>query len=156
MAMKRKFDGDSDDAVYQNTKQLKLVPFPNYEPDKDCTMSEAQPFYEHYHFRNTSSASSASSYASGSPTTPPSSFPSIEPYPLSLLPDVSMSSVSYTNQVSISNVGLLQPHTDFKHHGSSCSTIPKLRVACAPGLNGNRTMWSFCEECGAISMVNSD
>ncbi|KAJ4000043.1 hypothetical protein F5050DRAFT_1563794 [Lentinula boryana] len=141
MAMKRKFDGDSDDAVYQNTKQLKLVPFPNYEPDKDCMMSEAQPFYEHYHFRNTSSASSASSYASGSPTTPPY---------------VSMSSISHTNQVSISNVGLLQPHTDFKHHGSSCSTIPKLRVACASGLKGNRTMWSFCEECGAISMVNSD
>ncbi|KAJ3759663.1 hypothetical protein EV360DRAFT_41482 [Lentinula raphanica] len=141
MALKRKFDSDSDDAVHQNTKQLKLVPFPNYESDNDCMMSEAQPFYEHYHFRNTSSASSASSYSSSSPTTPPY---------------ISMSGISQTNQDTVCNVGLLQPHTDFKHHGTSCSTIPKLRVACAPGLNGNRTMWSFCEECGAISMVNSD
>ncbi|KAJ4468261.1 hypothetical protein J3R30DRAFT_3410351 [Lentinula aciculospora] len=155
--MKRKFDADCDDAVYhQNTKQLKLVPFPNYELDNDCLMSEAQPFYEHYHFRNTSSVSSASSHVSGSPTTPPSSYPSVEPYPLSLLPDVSMTGVAESNQSDMPNVGLLQPHSDFKHHGTSCSTIPKLRVACAPGLNGNRTMWSFCEECGAISMVNSD
>ncbi|KAJ3859463.1 hypothetical protein F5051DRAFT_84180 [Lentinula edodes] len=151
MAMKRKFDGDSEDVAYKNNKQLKLVPFPNYEPTIDCMMSDAQPFYDHYHFRNTSSASSASSHASCSPTTPPSSYPSVEPYPLSLVPDVLES-----NQTSMPNVGLLQPHSDFKHHGTNCSTIPKLRVACAPGLNGNRTMWSFCEECGAISMVNSD
>ncbi|THV06801.1 hypothetical protein K435DRAFT_773118 [Dendrothele bispora CBS 962.96] len=54
------------------------------------------------------------------------------------------------------NVGLLQPYSGFAHHGSHCSSIPKLRVACAPGLNGQRTMWSFCEDCGAISMVNED
>lgn len=39
---------------------------------------------------------------------------------------------------------------------TGCSQIPKLRVACASGLNGQRTMWSFCEQCGAISMVESD
>jgi hypothetical protein len=37
---------------------------------------------------------------------------------------------------------------------TGCSQIPKLKVACAPGLGGKRTMWSFCEQCGAISMVD--
>jgi hypothetical protein len=152
--MKRKFDGDCDDAIHhQHPKQLKLVPFPNFE-DNDCMMSEAEPFVHHY--RNTSSASSDSSNASGSPATSPSSNPSVEPYPLSLIPDVSMSSVTQSSRASFSNIGLLQPHLDFKHHGTTCTTIPKLRIACAPGLQGQRTMWSFCEDCGAIAMVNSD
>ncbi|KIK67039.1 hypothetical protein GYMLUDRAFT_37071 [Collybiopsis luxurians FD-317 M1] len=118
-------------------------------------MSEAEPLYPH-HYRNTSSASTASSYSSSSPTTPPTIYPSIEPYPLSLIPDIAMNTVSESYQSPNSNIGLLQPHPDFKHHGTGCSTIPKLRIACAPGLNGNRTMWSFCEDCGAISMVNCD
>ncbi|KAF9071034.1 hypothetical protein BDP27DRAFT_1419324 [Rhodocollybia butyracea] len=152
MAMKRKFDGDSDDAVHQKPKQLKFVPFPN--SDNDCMMSEAEPFYAHHHYRNTSSTSSESSNTSNSPVTPPSSlYPSVDPYPLSLIPDVSMSNVTESCQTSMPNVGLLQPHPDFKHHGTNCSTIPKLRVACSPGLNGNRTMWAFCEDCGAISSI---
>ncbi|KIY46168.1 hypothetical protein FISHEDRAFT_31714, partial [Fistulina hepatica ATCC 64428] len=53
-------------------------------------------------------------------------------------------------------VGLLQPSPGFSHHGSGCSQIPKLRVACSAGLNDQRTMWSFCEQCGAISMVEQD
>ncbi|KAE9401622.1 hypothetical protein BT96DRAFT_880223 [Gymnopus androsaceus JB14] len=155
MATKRKFDGDCDDAIHQHPKQLKLVPFPNYE-DNDCMMSEAEP-YSH-HNRNTSSASSDSSNASGSPTTPPATYPSVEPYALSLIPDVSMSGVTViqSSSTSMSNVGLLQPHLDFKHHGNSCTTIPKLRIACSPGLNGQRTMWSHCSTCGAIAMVNCD
>lgn len=44
----------------------------------------------------------------------------------------------------------------YNYVSSHCSQIPKLRVACAAGLNGQRTMWSFCEQCGAISMVESD
>jgi len=154
MAMKRKFDGDCDDAIHQHPKQLKLVPFPNYQ-DTDCMMSEAEPIYSH-HNRNTSFASSDSDNASASPITPPSSFPSVDPYPLSLIPDVSMSGVTQCSQASIANIGLLQPHIDFKHHGNKCTTIPKLRIACSPGLNGQRTMWSYCEDCGAIAMVNND
>lgn len=76
-------------------------------------------------------------------------------------------------------VGLLQPkNPSFTHHGyvslvprcylpsltkihvllyrQSCSQIPKLRVACSPGLNGSRTMWAHCEQCGAIEMVHTD
>ncbi|KIJ18659.1 hypothetical protein PAXINDRAFT_71105, partial [Paxillus involutus ATCC 200175] len=53
-------------------------------------------------------------------------------------------------------VGLMQPVSSFTHHGSHCSQIPKLRVACSAGPDGSRTMWSFCEQCGAISMVDSD
>jgi len=36
---------------------------------------------------------------------------------------------------------------------ANCTQIPKLRVACASSVNGHRTMWSHCEQCGAISMV---
>jgi len=39
---------------------------------------------------------------------------------------------------------------------SNCTQIPKLRIACASSGNGQRTMWSHCEQCGAISMVDSD
>jgi hypothetical protein len=61
MAMKRKFDLDATDDcpqvilfyqtyyfptlilahVYQVAKQMKMVPFPNYEPDTDVAMSES-------------------------------------------------------------------------------------------------------------------
>ncbi|KAG9316674.1 hypothetical protein JVU11DRAFT_2734 [Chiua virens] len=44
-------------------------------------------------------------------------------------------------------VGLMQPASALSHHGSNCSQIPKLRVACSAGLDGSRTMWSFCEQC---------
>lgn len=39
---------------------------------------------------------------------------------------------------------------------TNCIQIPKLKIACATGVNGQRTMWSHCEQCGAISMVESD
>jgi hypothetical protein len=88
-AMKRKFDIESDDSLptvcafarswarpirltyplYQNAKQLKLIPFPNCEPDNDAVMSEAEPFDpELHHTRIPSNVSSTSSCASDSPT----------------------------------------------------------------------------------------
>ncbi|KAJ8077025.1 hypothetical protein PM082_001448 [Marasmius tenuissimus] len=153
MAMKRKFD--FDDASYSNSKQQKLVPFPQYGSDDnmDSMMTEAEPF--HAHTRFSSNASSTSSDASSPPTTPPFVYPSLDIYPVQ---DVAMHSddLSSSPQAPPSPVGLLQPTSAFQHHGSNCSQIPKLRVACAPGLNGQRTMWSFCEQCGSISMVNQD
>lgn len=73
-------------------------------------------------------------------------------------------------------IGLLQPKDSFVHHrygvclpdygvvvmsfatvsSSDCTQIPKLRVACASGVNGQRSMWTHCEQCGAISIVESD
>jgi hypothetical protein len=67
-----------------------------------------------------------------------------------------MSSASSPANYSPKPVGLMQPKGNtFTHHGA-CSQIPKLRVACAAGLNGQRAMWAHCEECGAIEMVSTD
>ncbi|KAK7472876.1 hypothetical protein VKT23_000984 [Stygiomarasmius scandens] len=160
MAMKRKFESDAEDAVH-TAKQLKLVPFPQFgsesDNDNDCVMSEAEPFFSNHHTRIPSNASSISSQSSASPTTPPTHY-TLEASPLPLVQEVPMESdsVNLAPTQPPPNVGLLQPQGGFAHHGSRCSSIPKLRVACAPGLNGERTMWSFCEDCGAISMVQQE
>lgn len=83
MALKRKLDFDSDDVAptvsllslyhtslahvssHQNAKQLKLVPFPNYEPDMDVSMSD-DAMYAH-HTRLSSTTSFTSTNASDSP-----------------------------------------------------------------------------------------
>lgn len=36
---------------------------------------------------------------------------------------------------------------------SDCTQIPKLRIACGSGPSGQRSMWSMCEECGAVQMM---
>ncbi|CAE6474236.1 unnamed protein product [Rhizoctonia solani] len=59
---------------------------------------------------------------------------------------------------SDSTVGLMQPQTiasDFVHHGANCSQIPRLRLASHPGLDGRRSLWSHCIECGAVDMVSN-
>ncbi|KAJ7755721.1 hypothetical protein DFH07DRAFT_488365 [Mycena maculata] len=157
MAMKRKFAAeDSDDAPLgpNNAKQLKLVPFPNYQ-DEDSSMSDAQPLAHHTRFpSNASSASESPSSASP--------YPTFNLYPLPFFtPDGTVDPNSHNfahyaavQQLPSTPVGLLQPSSAFSHHGSGCSQIPKLKVACASGVNGQRTMWSFCEQCGAISMVD--
>lgn len=85
MALKRKLDLDSDDVAptvsplspyrttpahvssHQNAKQLKLVPFPNYEPDMDVSMSDDAMCVDAHHTRLSSTTSSYSSNASDSP-----------------------------------------------------------------------------------------
>jgi len=52
-------------------------------------------------------------------------------------------------------VGLLEPKNTFLHHGN-CTQIPKLRVACESNSHGQRSMWSHCEQCGAIEMIDPD
>ncbi|KAJ7928600.1 hypothetical protein B0H13DRAFT_1860457 [Mycena leptocephala] len=163
MAMKRKFAEDSDDASVTgpNAKQLKLVPFPNYQADEDSCMSEAEPIsYGAHHTRFPSNVSSASS-ASDSPSSASPAYPTFDLYPLPFFGadgNVDPNSHNFAHyaaqQPPSPSVGLLQPSSAFTHHGSGCSQIPKLKVACASGLNGQRTMWSFCEQCGAISMVD--
>ncbi|KAF9451299.1 hypothetical protein P691DRAFT_808287 [Macrolepiota fuliginosa MF-IS2] len=162
MAIKRKFEIEADDA-FPSKKQLKLVPFPNVESDDDVAMSEAEPLCsDTFHMRLPSNASSASSNASNSPISEPLSYPTFDTYPLPFFSNdgsIDPNSHSYPHYATQSldrHPGLLQPSTGFRHHGTGCSQIPKLRVACASGLNGQRTMWSFCEQCGAISMVETD
>lgn len=90
MAVKRKFDLDNDDLgptvspfllapfffshPVQNVKQLKLVPFPNFEPDMDVAMDEVVPVVIQNHTRLPSDASSFSSVASDESCASPSSF----------------------------------------------------------------------------------
>ncbi|KAJ7251791.1 hypothetical protein B0H12DRAFT_1234063 [Mycena haematopus] len=46
MAMKRKFADDSDDASSpNNAKQLKLIPWPNYQPDEDSCMLKPNQYH---------------------------------------------------------------------------------------------------------------
>ncbi|KIM45135.1 hypothetical protein M413DRAFT_17235 [Hebeloma cylindrosporum] len=126
-------------------------------------MSDAEPMYPDVsHSRLQSNASSISSNASDSPVTHSPAYPTFDIYPLpffsnsgSVDPE-SHNYSHYSGQSPNSQIGLMQPSRSFVHHGSNCTQIPKLRVACASGINGQRTMWSHCEQCGAISMVESD
>jgi len=164
MALKRKLELESEDISPINTKQLKLIPFPNFASDDDVAMSDAEPYYpDAHHVRLPSDVSSNSSNASDSPVGGSPAYPSFDLYPLPFFTTqgaVNPDSHNFAHYAAQSpkpqNVGLLQPSGLFSHHGSNCSQIPKLRVACAAGLHGQRTMWSFCEQCGAISMVESD
>ncbi|TFL07886.1 hypothetical protein BDV98DRAFT_41624 [Pterulicium gracile] len=160
MAVKRKFIADSDDVTALSAKQLKLVPFPHYEPDLDVSMAvddaptSASSSFLH-HTRQTSNVSSIASSASSS--SPNSTYPHLQPNQENATQDHDMQVLTLDGSTPpLIKVGLLQPSAGFQHHGSQCSQVPKLRVACASGVNGTRSMWSFCEQCGAISMVDSD
>ena len=53
--------------VLQKSKQMKLVPFPNSEPDDDSAMSEVEPLAHHIRFpSNASTASTDSTYSATS------------------------------------------------------------------------------------------
>ncbi|KIM69726.1 hypothetical protein SCLCIDRAFT_722522 [Scleroderma citrinum Foug A] len=160
MTLKRKLDLDtelSNDCI-QVAKQLKLVPFPGYEADTDVAMSDSPSsdldlfFPENHHSRLVSTASTASSSSLSS-----SLFDAVD-YNSPLYPRLSAQEPTLdpcpTDSPKV--IGLLQPTSSFAHHGSDCSQIPKLRVACSASPDGSRTMWSFCEQCGAISMVDTD
>jgi len=150
MAMKRKLDLDSSEDFPQTVKQLKLVPFPGYVPDHDVAMSDSpssdsEPFFpENHHTRLVSTASTSSDLSEAVDYNSP------------LYPRYSAHQPALDPPESPKVVGLMQPASTLSHHGSQCSQIPKLRVACSAGLDGSRTMWSFCEQCGAISMVDTD
>ncbi|KAK7035229.1 hypothetical protein VNI00_011996, partial [Paramarasmius palmivorus] len=113
--MKRKFE--FEDASPVNCKQQKLVPFPHYgsDDDSDSMMTEAEPFFSHT--RISSNASSTSSDTSSSPTTP-HIYPAFDIYPMQDDPMMQTDDfASSAPQNPPSPVGLLQPHSSFKHHG---------------------------------------
>ncbi|KAF7321499.1 hypothetical protein MKEN_00670700 [Mycena kentingensis (nom. inval.)] len=145
MSLKRKLADDAD-FYTAPTKQLKLFPFPN-SADSDVCMEDA-PYDGPYHIRFPSHVSDASSAS-------PANSPALNDTFLALN-NCGIDAQEFPLQQSPqqSPVGLLQPSGAFTHHGTGCTQIPKLKVACASGLNGTRTMWSFCEQCGAISMVD--
>ncbi|PCH43894.1 hypothetical protein WOLCODRAFT_26277 [Wolfiporia cocos MD-104 SS10] len=164
MGMKRK--ADFDDASVDmptNLKQPRLVAFPTTELDSDVAMSDEshlEPLFismPPFHTRLSSNASYISSSASNSPRNSPT-YPIFDLYPTDDQGYIgSQNPFDAPMSEQPRSVGLLQPkNPSFTHHGESCSQIPKLRVACSPGLNGQRTMWAHCEQCGAIEMVHSD
>ncbi|EIN11955.1 hypothetical protein PUNSTDRAFT_50762 [Punctularia strigosozonata HHB-11173 SS5] len=153
MGLKRKMSTEFDDAP--SAKVLKLVPFPTYDTDTDVAMSDVSSDFDlipsHARPTHLSSASSWSS-ASSSPS-PVASYPALEIYPF---PSDNNGQVS---AVAEQSVGLIQPACDapkLHHAGFNCTQIPKLRVACESGPGGRRTMWSHCEQCGAITMIDTD
>jgi len=172
--MKRKFSSEFDDEVaYSSVKRPNLIPFPI--TDTDVAMSDASsdtelltpldfPDYSHSRFNsNASNASSVSFSQSSSTQNSPNSspfYPDFVLYP-SVDQDIATNAPNrFDNSpanYSPKQVGLMQPRgTAFTHHGQNCSQIPKLRMACAAGLHGQRTMWAHCEQCGAIEMVDTD
>jgi len=159
MGMKRKFEVDAIDA-FPHAKLQKLIPFPSMDVDSDVVMSDdsasdLQPLCIPVHARLPSTASSLSS-ASGSPSDSPN-YPSFDLYPHEAQSYMDANFHFHSPTGNNKAVGLMQRKNQaFTHHGQNCSQIPKLRVACSPGLNGARTMWAFCEQCGAIEMVDTD
>lgn len=166
MAIKRKFDSDSVE-VGRQAKQIRCIPFPAYEPDFDVEMSDASSSdnelmpAQQYHSRHDSAASTNSDASS----THPSRYPSFNIYPTPFFGGpggtVDTDSHNYLRyatpppQAPAKPVGLFEPRNSFAHHGN-CTQIPKLRIACSAGSHGQRTMWSHCEECGAIEMIDPD
>ncbi|KAI0250171.1 hypothetical protein BJV78DRAFT_1128414, partial [Lactifluus subvellereus] len=158
----------------RQSKQLRLVPFPSYQADTDVAMSDAsssdvsplEPMIsEQHHVRLDSGASTASSTddfdvhhdAHIAPA-----YPSFSLYPNPFFDSngsvdtESLNAPRYsTSPPPQKSVGLLEPKNNVFHHGN-CTQIPKLRVACASSSHGQRTMWSHCEQCGAIEMIDPD
>jgi len=163
MALKRKLEGDTVSEPDRDSKQLRLVPFPSRQADTDVAMSDALSdvsslvpvISEQHHMRLDSGASTSSSSDFGDATTftfcPDPFFGSdgsvdIDTHNFSRFSD---------SPPPRRSVGLLEPKNNFLHHGN-CTQIPKLRVACASSSHGQRSMWSHCEQCGAIEMIDSD
>lgn len=174
--MKRKLSIDFDEEVaYSNAKRPNLFAFPTSGVDSDVAMSDASsdaglltplhfPAERPFHLRLDSNAStfSTSSEIPSLQNSPSSSpyYPDFVLYP-SVEQNANTNSPAYFDSPMTNSpkqpVGLIQPRrTAFTHHGQNCSQIPKLRMACASGLNGQRTMWAHCEQCGAIEMVDFD
>ncbi|KAH6914171.1 hypothetical protein BKA70DRAFT_1369523 [Coprinopsis sp. MPI-PUGE-AT-0042] len=129
MAMKRKLDLDveHDDLGPLKQKQLKLVPFPNYQHE-DSEMMDVEPLRPEQHHLRLPSDASAYSSASTSPLT--TSLPLYHSYDAQPSPffnpetgAVDHNSHSYAHysaqsSPSQSAVGLMQPSANgFVHHG---------------------------------------
>lgn len=158
MALKRKLDSHSGDNE-RSTKQLKLVPFPTYEPDNDVCMSDASSdqdllTVDPHHGRFNSTSSAVSSDAE-SPLYPPFTAAPGQFFAPNGRVNTDSHNFSRYSPPPQRPVGIFEPRRSFSHNGS-CTQIPKLRVACSSGVQVQRSMWSHCEQCGAIEMIDPD
>lgn len=68
--------------------------------------------------------------------------------------DNRFSSDASTVSTNSTTTGLFQPSQDsYTHHGPQCKSVPKIRLSGYPNANGERSMWTHCEDCGAIEMI---
>ncbi|CAE6499001.1 unnamed protein product [Rhizoctonia solani] len=152
---KRKFD-DAEELfqdTHVSTKHTKVAPMAEPVVTEDVDMgSDDAP----------SPAPSLASLATTASSHNSPSYPHFDLYPFPTSGDADMMdsnpAFDYMKQRSDSTVGLMQPQTiagDFVHHGTNCSQIPRLRLASHPGLEGRRSLWSHCIECGAVEMVST-
>jgi len=159
MNAKRKFD-DCEEPSYEAyipIKHTKVAPTTEAIVTQDIDMDDDAP----------SPAPSLASLATTASSQGSPAYPNFDLYPFpSYGGDADMmdsefdprKSFASTSSRSDSNVGLLQPQSmsgDLIHHGASCSQIPRLRMASHPGLDGRRSLWSHCIECGAVEMVSN-
>ncbi|KAL5631966.1 hypothetical protein ACGC1H_000107 [Rhizoctonia solani] len=152
---KRKFD-DAEELfqdTHVSTKHTKVAPMvePVVTEDVDMGSDDAP-----------SPAPSLASLATTASSHNSPAYPHFDLYPFPTSGDADMMesnpAFDYMKQRSDSTVGLMQPQTiagDFVHHGANCSQIPRLRLASHPGLEGRRSLWSHCIECGAVEMVST-
>lgn len=153
---KRKFDDAEELAhdAYVPVKHTKVAPIAEPVVTEDVDMgSDDAP----------SPAPSLASLATTASSHNSPAYPHFDLYPFPTSGDADMmdSNPAFDPRKqarSDSTVGLMQPQTaanDFIHHGANCSQIPRLRIASHPGLDGRRSLWSHCIECGAVEMVPS-
>ncbi|CAE6489391.1 unnamed protein product [Rhizoctonia solani] len=151
---KRKFD-DAEELVqdtYVPVKHTKVAPItePMVTEDVDMGSDDAP-----------SPAPSLASLATTASSHNSPAYPHFDLYPFPTSGDGMDSNPAFDSMKhgrSDSTVGLMQPQTiasDFVHHGANCSQIPRLRIASHPGLDGRRSLWSHCIECGAVEMVST-
>jgi len=136
MGLKRKLLID-DDYVHVPAKQTKTCPSVDMM-DTDVVMSDSTSDAED---------SPLSSY-SHLPSSP--NYPNFHLYPQTA--STHFDDLSHRPSSPDKAVGLMQP-AGFAHNNGNCTRIPKLRVSCESGPGGKRTMWSFCEDCGAVNLV---
>ncbi|KAF8518757.1 hypothetical protein JB92DRAFT_2901558 [Gautieria morchelliformis] len=160
MALKRKLEVevDAEEASYRPMKQLRVTSVQSTAMHQaDVAMGDAS--YE-------PPSASTSEFDSDASTSIPAfdmyPFPSYEPSGVQMdgvtesfvhSPSESRTS-SNASEGSKPCLGLMQPKPSFVHNVSNCYQIPRLRVSCESGIGGQRTLWTQCDQCGAIDMID--
>lgn len=165
--VKRKFSDEllTVDAHLQHQAKRHFAELSVHTSTMDVDMDASEPL-------KTTDSSPAHSVAALPPAAQGNiSYPAFDLYPLpsyAMDCDTAAPTQPVTPVDDVKGVGLMQPthvagsssnpnasmaHVGGSVHGPHCTQIPKLRMSCSAGLYGRRTMWTHCEQCGAIEMV---
>jgi hypothetical protein len=155
--VKRKFDDElahADEQLTYHKAKRQFLSLDVQSMDVDMSMGTES---------STSPLTAGTGTSDSSPVQVATALPSSEPqvvYPsFDIYPLPGMDVDNPAGAPTSSNfIGLVQPQS-YSHaggsaqHGPQCTTIPKLRMSCSVGLFGKRSLWTHCETCGAIEMV---